>query len=170
MEGSFKTNPEIAKVLEGLALKEGNAEQTFKVADGVDPKEAVNKSQLDQKASLEGADFVDMPMVNGVEIIEFDSNSNGYWARCAGGLMINFRVVTNVNFGLSGDERVDYPQNFINEICSGSWDIKIGTTEIASAAQTYLRCTDTQWRLYKSGNWDFTRDVGFVSIGIWEQP
>jgi hypothetical protein len=56
--------------------------------------------ELADKAGLAGgadADFTTMPQVDGVPIVESDSNSNGEWVRFADGHQIVFLRVTNVD-------------------------------------------------------------------------
>jgi len=75
----------------------------------------------DDKASLSGANFTDMPQVGGVEIVASGSNSDGEWIRFADGTQIVNTIYINLGPGNNSSGNlfrtnpavsIDYPLSF----------------------------------------------------------
>ena len=96
-----------------------------------------SRGDLDDKASLSGANFTDMPQVGGDEIVERGSNSDSDFVRFADGTQIAYSSTDSVS--INGSETnfgdITWGQEFISDpIISTPW-LSIGTSDDRFASQ-----------------------------------
>ena len=111
----------------------------------------VEFADLDDKASLSGANFTDMPLVDGSPIVERDSNDDGEWARFADGTQFSGILDILLSHNNSQVLRNDweYPKDFLERpivIPSGG----INSESRPNSNEGWFSCNEGAGALYSN--------------------
>ena len=106
-----------------------------------------SRGDLDDKASLSGANFTDMPQVGGSPIVSRGSNSNGEWVRFANGTQI---VSGTLSLSTSASSEVrEYTLSVSNSFLGG---YKAVSADVFPSAASYANRDRISWHTFRSGS------------------